>query len=227
MKALSYKTKKVRYNTMNCVKTIILAMALAASCPWCAARQAGRTETATTASSATHRNVYLKANALGYAFSVSNVAAEIDLNDRLSANLPVYFSAFNYFSAHTKFRTFTIQPELRYWITPGNMHTGWFLGTHLGLGCFNFATSGDMRYQSHKPALGGGLNVGYRMPIFSSGGRWMLEFAAGVGAYGVHVNQYRNEHNGLLVKSHRRAYVGPDNLAVSLVYRFGKKGGEQ
>ncbi len=73
------------------------------------------------------RRYYLKSNAVGWAMLVSNIAFEFDVAERLSVEIPIYFSAMNYFSSKVKFRTAMIQPELRYWFnasTPSGIRDG-------------------------------------------------------------------------------------------------------
>ncbi len=176
------------------------------------------------------RNLYVKTNALGLGLAISNAAVEIDLCRHLSFNLPAYYSAWNYFTPTVKFRTFAVQPELRYWFSDGGpCNDGWFAGAHFGLAYYNLAVNGAFRTQDHdgkSPALGGGLAAGYRMPI-SGNGRWKMEFSLGAGAYALHHDKFRNHTNGLLSHTEKRTYVGIDQASVSVSYTFGlnRKGG--
>ena len=173
------------------------------------------------------RKLYVKTNALGLGLAIPNTAVEIDLCRHWSFNLPVYYSAWNYFKSTVKFRTAMIQPEIRYWFRDDN--DGWYAGGHIGIGHYNVATNGEYRTQDHEgksPALGGGLAVGYRLPI-SGNKRWKMEFSIGAGAYKLHHDKFRNYHNGLLVYTEKKTYVGIDQAAVSFSYTFDlkKKGG--
>ena len=173
------------------------------------------------------RKLYVKTNALGLGLAIANTAVEIDLCRHWSFNLPVYYSAWNYFKSTVKFRTAMIQPEIRYWFRDDN--DGWYAGGHIGIGHYNVATNGEYRTQDHEgksPALGGGLGVGYRLPI-SGNKRWKMEFSIGAGAYKLHHDKFRNYHNGLLVYTEKKTYVGIDQAAVSFSYTFDlkKKGG--
>lgn len=166
------------------------------------------------------RKLYLKTNAIGLGMAMANIAAEVDLTKHLSFTLPIYYSAWNYFKSTIKFRTFAIQPEVRYWLSENN--NGFFAGAHFGLAYYNFAFDGDYRYQDHNretPAIGGGISVGYRMPI-SKNQKWHLEFALGAGVYGLHYNKFYNVNNGKFIDSHHKTYWGVDNAAVNLSYRF-------
>lgn len=174
------------------------------------------------------RHWYLKTNTVGWAMLISNVAAEFELADHWSFNFPIYFSAMNYFTSKVKFRTFALQPEVRYWLTDN--HSGWFGGAHFGLAWFNYAKGGDWRYQDHhrhSPMYGGGLNAGYRKSI-SKDGRWWLEFSLGGGIYHLNYDIFHNESNGKLVGSKKRTFYGVDHVGVSFAYRFDlKKGGNR
>ncbi len=176
------------------------------------------------------RKLYAKTNAIGLGLAVANAAVEIDLCKHWSFNLPIYYSAWDYFSETIKFRTFAIQPEIRYWFSEKNLcNDGWYLGAHFGLAYYNIATDGEYRTQDHdgtSPALGGGLAVGYCMPI-SKNNRWKMEFSIGAGAYKLHHDKFRNYHNGLLVYTEKKTYIGIDQASVSFSYTFDlkRKGG--
>ena len=168
-------------------------------------------------------NIYVKSNAIGLLLSNVNAAVEMDVAPHWSVTLPVYYSAINYFIPTLMFRTFSVQPEARFWLKEHNQ--GFFVGAHLGLSYYNFAFNGDLRYQDHKgksPALGGGLSAGYRLPI-SADQRWFIEFSLGAGVYGLHYDTFYNVNNGKLVDTYRWTYVGLDNTAVTIAYRFDYK----
>ncbi|MBR6746099.1 MAG: DUF3575 domain-containing protein [Muribaculaceae bacterium] len=178
------------------------------------------------------RKLHLKTNTLGWALAISNIAAEIDLAEHWSFTLPVYFSALNYFTSTIKFRTFALQPEMRYWLNEEN--EGWFGGAHFGMAYYNLALDGDIRYQDHdgkSPALGGGISIGYRKPI-TSDNRWHIEFTLGAGVYRLHYDKFYNTPNtsaGLMIETVKKTYWGLDNAAVTFTYSFdlNKKGGKR
>ena len=170
----------------------------------------------------------VKTNAVGWAMAISNVAVEIDLSQKLSLNIPVYYSAWNYFSGTTKFRMLAAQPELRYWPTRDRRL---FAGVHFGVASYNLALGGKWRIQDHDgmtPALGGGVSVGYRMPLGRSD-RWNVEFSLGAGAYRLHYDKFHNEPGGAYSSTVRKTFFGVDNAAVSFSYTFDlkKKGGRR
>ena len=176
--------------------------------------------------------LHIKTNAIGWGMGIANVAAEIDLAKHWSFTLPVYYSAWDYFKSTIKFRTFSVQPEFRYWFSENN--DGFFTGAHFGLAYYNFAFDGDYRYQDHNretPSIGGGVSIGYRLPI-SKNYRWRVEFSLGQGVYSLHYDKFHNTPNtkdGLMIESIKKTYWGIDQAAVSFSYSFDlkKKGGKR
>ena len=165
----------------------------------------------------------LKTNAFAWAMGVTNVAIEVDFAKHLSFNLPVYYSAWNYFTYGIKFRLLGLYPEVRYWFAERD---GWFVGAHFGTAIYNMALNGDWRIQDHNgntPALGGGINAGYRMPI-SKDKRWKVEFTLGLGVYDVHYDKFLNYKDGpQAVGSVRKAAFAVDNVGVNFSYSFDLK----
>lgn len=179
------------------------------------------------------RKLYLKTNALFWGMGMTNVSAEIDLAKHWSFALPVTYSAWNYFTSTVKFRTLAVQPEFRYWFNEDNQK--FFIGAHFGYAQYvNVAVDGNYRYQDHdgkSPALGGGISVGYRMPI-SKSDKWDIEFSLGAGVYSLHYDKFYNTPNtkdGLMIESVKKTYWGIDQAAVSFSYSFDlkKKGGKR
>ena len=179
-----------------------------------------------------NRKLYLKTNELFWGMGMTNVSAEIDLAKHWSFALPVTYSAWNYFTSTVKFRTLAVQPEFRYWFNENNQK--FFIGAHFGYAQYNVAVDGNYRYQDHdgkSPALGGGISVGYRMPI-SKSDKWHMEFSLGAGVYSLHYDKFYNTPNtkdGLMIESVKKTYWGIDQAAVSFSYSFDlkKKGGKR
>ena len=179
-----------------------------------------------------NRKLYLKTNALFWGMGMTNVSAEIDLAKHWSFALPVTYSAWNYFTSTVKFHTLAVQPEFRYWFNEDNQK--FFIGAHFGYAQYNVAVDGNYRYQDHdgkSPALGGGISVGYRMPI-SKSDKWHIEFSLGAGVYSLHYDKFYNTPNtkdGLMIESVKKTYWGIDQAAVSFSYSFDlkKKGGKR
>lgn len=183
------------------------------------------------------RKLYLKTNVLYLGAGVANAAVEIDLAKHLSFSLPVYYSAWDYIKPTVKLRTLATQPELRFWASKNN--DGFFTGAHFGLAYYNIALplppfDENYRYQDHNretPAIGGGLSVGYRLPI-SKNRRWKMELSLGAGIYPLHYDVFHNTSNtkdGLMVGTYQKTYLGIDKAAASLSYTFDlkKKGGKR
>ena len=167
-----------------------------------------------------NRQLHVKTNAIGLAMAIANAGVEVDLAPHWSFTLPVYYSAWDYFKSTIKFRTFAVQPEFRYWFSENNHK--FFIGAHFGYAQYNIAVDGNYRYQDHdgkSPALGGGVSVGYRMPI-SKNDKWHIEFTLGAGAYRLHYDRFYNVNNGKLMDTHKKTYCGVDNAAVNISYRF-------
>lgn len=166
--------------------------------------------------------IRVKTNAVGWAMMMMNAAVEIDISRHLSINLPIYYSACNYFTNRVKFRMLGTQPELRVWPLRGRR---FFAGVHFGVASYNLALGGEWRIQDHNgnsPALGGGINVGYRIPL-GRNNRWNVEFSLGAGVYKAHYDKFRNESNGAYDSTVRKTFVGLDNAAVSFSYKFDLK----
>ena len=171
-------------------------------------------------------NMYVKTNVAGLGLLMANAGVEFDLGQYLSLNIPVYYSAVNYFVPTVKFRILSAQPELRVW--PMTNKKGLYVGAHFGVAYYNFAFNGDWRYQDHDgrtPALGGGLSVGYRLPI-SRNKKWNLEFGLGAGAYSLNYDVFHNLNDvrdGLLYDTRTGTYIGIDNVHVGISYRIPMK----
>ena len=176
--------------------------------------------------------LHVKTNTIALGLGMVNAAAELELRKHWSFSWPIYYSAWDYFKSTIKFRTFAIQPELRFWLSEDN--DGFYAGAHFGLAYYNFAFNGAYRYQDHNretPAVGGGLSIGYRLPICRNY-RYRVEFSLGTGVYSNYYDKFHNTpktKNGLMIKSIKKAYWGIDQVAVSFSYMFDfmNKGGQR
>lgn len=175
---------------------------------------------------------YVKTNLPAWGMLWTNVAVEADVHPHISVQLPVYYSGFNYFTGKVKFRTFTIQPEARYWFGEKDYTRKAFVGVHFGLGWYNVAFGGDTRYQDHNrrtPAIGGGISGGYRFS-FTADPRWKMEASLGLGCYRLDYDHLENRHNGPVKGRTRRTFFGIDQVALSVSYSFdmnSRKGGRK
>ena len=180
-------------------------------------------------------HTYLRTNVIGLGMLMANLAVETDFAPHWSVALPVYYSGVDWFKSTIKFRNFTVQPELRYWLSlreyDGYLHNaGLFLGAHLEMCYYNFAFDGKYRYQDYRgrtPALGGGLSLGYRLPI-SRNQRWKLEFSAGAGVYPLDYSLFDNTPDvldGQWMERRQGTYFGLDQVSISVGYTFDRERG--
>ena len=171
-----------------------------------------------------------KVNAVAAALAVTNASFELEWR-RWSVQLPVYYSNLDYFSHRVKFRTFALRPAFRYWFSSDKVvgHTGWFVGVHYGMAWYNVAMGDTDRIQdhgSHTPALGGGVEFGWRMPLGRSG-HWKFELSLGAGLYKARYDRIDNNSSGVLKAYRNRTIFCIDNVGVSFGYSLDlkKKGG--
>lgn len=163
---------------------------------------------------------YLKTNAPAWLMLWTNIGVEFDLDRHISAQIPVYYSGFNYFSSKTKFRTLAFMPEMRFWLKSDNM--GFFANAHIGIAWYNYAKNSEYRWQDHNrnsPAYGGGLGIGYRFH-FVKNHRWTMEAGIGAGIYYLDYDIFQNRHNGLRVGREHKMFYGIDQAFVSFCYSF-------
>ena len=75
---------------------------------------------------------YIKTNMLGWPCLWVNFEGETDFAPHWSAAIAVYYSGWDYFHRDTKFRTFSVMPEIRYWFQ-GRNDGGFTIGYRLPL----------------------------------------------------------------------------------------------
>lgn len=169
------------------------------------------------------RDVVLKVNTLSLPLLVANVGVEVRPLEHWSVSLPAYYTSLNWFSETVKFRVLGVQPEVRYWLK--NNMQGLFFNLHGTFAYYNVAWGGDYRYQDHarkSPSLGGGLGIGYKVPLSKAETPWGIEFGIGGGVLPLHYDYYYNVANGRLAGEDKRTYFGVDQAFVSFTYRLGK-----
>lgn len=156
----------------------------------------------------------VKTNLVAWVGTIMNIAAEMQVGKHVSVELPILWCPWYVSDSHAV-RTFTIQPEARYWLSkPGKGH---FFGVHAHMGWFNVKWN-DNRYQdTGRPLLGAGISYGYLLPINA---HWGAEFTLGVGYANTKYNTYYNIDNGLCFDTCTKHYWGITRLGISLVYRF-------
>ena len=193
-----------------CMAAVLLAAAL---CPTAGAQER---------SGFYVRDVTLKVNCLSLPLLVANAAVEVQPLDHWSASLPAYYTALDWFSETIKFRVLGFQPELRYWT--GKEMNGLFFNAHATFAYYNVAWGGDYRYQDHArktPAFGGGVGVGYKIPLDEDKTPWGIEFGIGGGVLPLHYDYYYNIRGGRLAGEDSHTYFGVDQAFVSFTYRIG------
>ncbi|MBR1871592.1 MAG: DUF3575 domain-containing protein [Bacteroidales bacterium] len=189
----------------------------------------------------------LKTNLLHDATATIDLGLEFAFAPRWTAEISGSFhpKAFDVFG-DMKLQHMYAQPEVKYWFCE-SFH-GAFIGLHamvgrFTVGCFpldlsdkfpngvNFKNFGlDGRF-----SIGGGLNVGYALML---GRHWNLEFELGLGYLYARGDEYEltanadgthtfnpsdatwKAANKPTYENYHYDYVGPTNLAISLVYIF-------
>lgn len=156
----------------------------------------------------------IKTNLPAWALVVANVAAEYRFADHWSVELPLYYSCWT--TARTyRFRTFAVQPSLRYWLAPE--WKGHFFGVHLTGGSFNISTDTKTRYQDVNGMYGVGIDYGY---AFRLSERWGLELNLGAGLIHTRYNAYYNIDNGARFDTRTKNYWGVTRCGISIIYRI-------
>ncbi len=183
------------------------------------------TETHTAVTPATPASCFtewhLSTNIPALGMAIANLSGHYDFACRWSAALSIYYSGWNYGMQTRKFRTFIFRPEVRFWLRNG--HNGFFVDGHLSMVAYNFAMP-SWRYRiqdadGDHPALGGGVGIGYRLPL-GKAGKWAVEAQLGAGLYHLRYDRFENRPNGPLVDTRSRTWGGIDNFAISVVYNF-------
>lgn len=160
------------------------------------------------------RYIALKTNLAAWAGTLMNVAAEVQVAKHISLELPLLWCPWYATDRHAV-RTFTLQPEARYWLSaPGRGH---YFGLHAHAGWFNVKWN-DNRYQdSDRPLLGAGLSYGYLLPLNR---HWGAELTLGAGYANIRYDTYYNIEDGTRFDTQTKNYWGVTRVGISLVYRF-------
>ena len=146
-----------------------------------------------------------------------NVAAEVQVGKHLSVELPILWCPWHISGKHAV-KTFTLQPEARYWLSkPGSGH---FFGLHAHVGWFNVKWNRGRYQDADRPLLGAGVSYGYLLPL---GGHWAGEFTLGAGYANMKYDTYYNIDNGARIDTRTKNYWGITRMGLSIVYRFNLK----
>lgn len=147
-------------------------------------------------------------------FRIMNAELGFGVSDAISVGVPVYYAPWFAWKRHAV-RVLALQPECRWW--PARRQRGHFLAAHITVAWYNVRW-GDYRYQdTSRPALGGGLTYGYRIPL---GDRWGVEFMLGLGVINTRYDRFHNIENGRRIDTRNTTYFGPDRLSISFSYRL-------
>ena len=163
------------------------------------------------------RYVAVKTNLAAWAGTIMNLAADVQVSKHFSVELPVLWCPWHVSSKHAV-KTFTIQPEGRYWLArPGEGH---FFGVHAHIGWFNVKWNRDRYQDTSRPLLGAGISYGYLLPL---GEHWAGEFTLGAGYANMKYDTYYNIGNGARIDTRTKNYWGITRVGISVVYRFNLK----
>ena len=134
-----------------------------------------QTDKSVSAPQTSSRYVAVKTNLAAWAGTIMNLAADVQVSEHFSVELPVLWCPW-YVSDKHAVKTFTIQPEARYWLSkPGKGH---FFGVHAHVGWFNVKWNRDRYQDTDRPLLGAGISYGYLLPFNA---HWAGEFTLGAG----------------------------------------------
>ncbi len=170
-----------------------------------------------TAPSSSGRYLGMKTNIAVWAGTIMNVAADVQVSEHFSVELPILWCPWHVGSKHAV-KTFTIQPEARYWLSkPGAGH---FFGVHAHVGWFNVKWNRDRYQDTDRPLLGAGISYGYLLPFNE---HWAGEFTLGAGYANMCYDTYYNMDNGARIDTRTKNYWGITRIGLSVVYRFNLK----
>lgn len=171
----------------------------------------------TDATPSTGRYLGLKTNLAAWAGTIMNVAADVQVGRHWSVELPVLWCPWFVGSEHAV-KTFTVQPEARYWLSkPGAGH---FFGLHAHVGWFNVKWNRDRYQDTDRPLLGAGISYGYLLPFNE---HWAGEFTLGAGYANMRYDTFYNIDNGARIDTRTKNYWGITRVGISVVYRFNLK----
>lgn len=146
-----------------------------------------------------------------------NVAADVQVSGHISVELPVLWCPWYVGSKHAV-KTFTVQPEARWWLRhPGAGH---FLGVHAHVGWYSVRWNRDRYQDTCRPLLGAGISYGYLLPFNE---HWAGEFTLGAGYANMKYDTYYNIDNGARIDTRTKNYWGITRVGLSVVYRFNLK----
>lgn len=175
---------------------------------------------------------------------IPNVAIEYyPLHGHFTFGASIDFPWWINYAKHKFFEVRNFQAEARYYLRSGDIEKnppgegaafkGLYLQGYLHGGVFEIGLHRDRGYKGE--GFGGGLGVGYMMPI-SKKGHWRLEFAAQFGYLYVMHDPFQYEYRGIELhddlyyydwvrpasefkkRQYRYTYFGPTRVGVTLTY---------
>lgn len=174
------------------------------------------TVTPETASSSP-RYLAVKTNLAAWVGTIMNLAADVQVSEHFSVELPVLWCPWYVGSKHAV-KTFTLQPEARYWLRqPGEGH---FFGVHAHVGWYSVRWNRDRYQDTDRPLLGAGISYGYLLPFNE---HWAGEFTLGAGYANMRYDTFYNMDNGARIDTRTKNYWGITRVGLSVVYRFNLK----
>ena len=160
------------------------------------------------------RYIAVKTNLAAWAGTIVNIAADVQVGRHISVELPVLWCPW-YASGEHAVKTFTIQPEGRWWLShPGEGH---FFGVHAHMGWYSVKWKRDRYQDTGRPMLGAGISYGYLLPFNA---HWAGEFTLGAGYANTRYDTYYNIDNGARIDTRTKNYWGITRVGISVVYRF-------
>lgn len=176
-----------------------------------------QTDKSVSAPQTSSRYVAVKTNLAAWAGTIMNLAVDVQVSEHFSVELPVLWCPW-YVSSEHAIKTFTVQPEARYWLSkPGKGH---FFGVHAHVGWFNVKWNRDRYQDTERPLLGAGISYGYLLPFNE---HWAGEFTLGAGYANMRYDTYYNIDNGARIDTRTKNYWGITRVGLSVVYRFNLK----
>lgn len=158
------------------------------------------------------RYMAVKTNAAYDALALLNLAFEMQVAPRFTAELPVVWSFWDW-ETDKGVRTLTLQPGIKYHFS--DIATGHAVGADIIAGWFNVRYD-DKRYQDYgRPMLGASINYSYTLSLARN---LSVEFALGVGYVNMSYNTYYNVQNGAWISREQRNYFGPTRVGISIAY---------
>lgn len=176
-----------------------------------------QTDKSVSAPQTSSRYVAVKTNLAAWAGTIMNLAVDVQVSEHFSVELPVLWCPW-YVSSEHAIKTFTVQPEARYWLSKPDK--GHFFGVHAHVGWFNVKWNRDRYQDTERPLLGAGISYGYLLPFNE---HWAGEFTLGAGYANMRYDTWYNIDNGARIDTRTKNYWGITRVGLSVVYRFNLK----